>query len=85
MCSRICIPPISSLPCKSACNIKDHLSVGALNDLKFLGNFLQLVVGIQRIGGLGVGRRVVAHKLLMLVPRLWRRWRRGCLLVLLSL
>jgi hypothetical protein len=54
--------------------------VGALNNLKFLGNRLQPVIGIQRIRGTGIGRRVVAHKLLMLIPQVVAEVEEGVLI-----
>jgi hypothetical protein len=71
------IPPIGHGTLESSRGVQDLLPVVALGDIQLLSNDLEPVIGIQRINCMRERRRVMAHKIPMLISS------RGCLLLLL--
>jgi hypothetical protein len=73
------IPPIGRGTLESSRDVQDLLPVVALGDIELLSNDLEPVIGIQRINRMREHRRVMAHKVLVLISS------RGCILLLLIL
>ena len=71
------ITPIGRGTLESSRGVQDLLPVVALGDIQLLSNDLEPVIGIQRINRMRESRRVMAHKILMLISS------RGCILLLL--
>jgi hypothetical protein len=61
------IPPIGRGSLESSRGIQDLLSVIALGEIQLLPDNLEPVIGIQRINRIRESRRVMAHKLPMLI------------------
>jgi hypothetical protein len=71
MCRGEGIPPVGRGTLKSSQSVQDLLSVIALGDVQFLRNDLKPVIGIQGVNCMRESRRVMAHKILVLVSSLW--------------
>jgi hypothetical protein len=65
------IPPIGQGTFKSSRSVQDLLSVIALGDVEFLFDNLKPVIGIQGVNRMRESRRVVVHKISVLVSSLW--------------
>jgi hypothetical protein len=76
MCRGEGIPPIGRDTFESSRSVQDLLSVIALGDVQFLPNDLKPVIGMQGVYCMRESRRVIAHKIPVLVSSLW------CLLLL---
>jgi hypothetical protein len=63
------IPPIGRGSLESSRGVQDLLLVIALGDIQLLPDNLEPVIGIQRITRMRESRRVMAHKIPMLVYR----------------
>jgi hypothetical protein len=71
MCRDEGIPPVGRGTFKSSRSIQYILSVIALGDVQFLPDDLKLVIGIQGVNFMRESRRVMAHKIPVLVSSLW--------------
>src|SRR5699024_2201225 len=73
------IPPIGRSSLESSRGVQDLLTVVALSDVKLLPNDFEPVIGIQRINRMRKCRRVMTHKIPVLISG------RVCVLLLLML
>jgi hypothetical protein len=71
------IPPIGRGTLESSRGVQDLLPIVALGDIQLLSDDLEPVIDIQRINRMREHRRVMAHKIPMLISS------RGCILLLL--
>jgi hypothetical protein len=71
------IPPIGRGTLESSRGVQVLLPVIALGDIQLLSNELEQFIDIQRINRMRERRRVMAHKVMMLISG------RGCILLLL--
>jgi hypothetical protein len=76
MCRGEGIPAVGRNTFESSRSVQDLLSIIALGDVQFLSNDLKPVIDIQGVNCMRKSRRVMAHKIPMLISSLW------CLLLL---
>ena len=72
------IPPIERETLESSRGVQDLLPIVALGDIQLLSDNFELVIGIQRINHMRESRRVMAHKIPVLISS------QGCILLLLQ-
>jgi hypothetical protein len=71
MCRGEGIPPVGRGTFESSRSVQDLLSIIALGDVQFLPDDLKPVIGIQGVNCMRESKRVMAHKVSVLVSSLW--------------